>query len=207
MKKSVDLLLILPLLLALVYVVVASQTGAIPALFASGTPVPIEQGVESATPTVHASVIPNGTSTISRTSTPTLPPSPSFTSTETITQTPTSTGTPTPINTGTSTATGPPASQEIESGIATGNEIIQAIERYSLEQGHYPPALTDLLPAYLPGLPVTSTGQPYFYRSFDAGHPMAAEGYWLAFRVIEQENLICTYMRRLEYWDCNYASP
>jgi hypothetical protein len=207
MKKSVDFLLILPLLLVIVFVVFVYQTGAMTDLFAIGTPVPTKVGTESATPTILSSVIPHSTSTISYTSTPTLTPVPSSTLTQTITPIPTLTDIPTPTNTATSTGTGTPVSQEINSGIETGNEIVRAIEHYYLDQGHYPAALNDLLPAYLPGLPVSSTGQPYFYRFFDPVHPMASEGYWLAFRVIEQENITCTYLRRLEYWDCNYASP
>jgi hypothetical protein len=36
---------------------------------------------------------------------------------------------------------------------------------------------------------------------------MAAEVYWLAFKVASQDHLVCTYYRRLAYWDCNYESP
>jgi hypothetical protein len=92
-------------------------------------------------------------------------------------------------------------------GISAGNQVIRAIEDYYLNQGEFPVMLTDLVPAYMPGVPVTPAGQPYTYRFFEASHPLAAERYWLAFRVSEQQNLTCTYMRRIEYWDCNYASP
>lgn len=88
-----------------------------------------------------------------------------------------------------------------------GDVIIQAIEAYHLDQGIYPLSLNDLVPQYLPVIPVTLTGQAYFYRFFDAADPMADEMYWLAFRVTDQEHVTCTYLRRLEYWDCNYASP
>lgn len=85
--------------------------------------------------------------------------------------------------------------------------MVQAIEDYYLANGQYPATLADLIPVYMPGLPVTPAGQPYFYRLFDVGHPLALERYWLSFRVSDQPNLTCTYMRRIEYWDCNYASP
>ncbi len=207
MKRSIDFLLILPLLLVIVFIVFAYRTGAITDLFATGTPLPIDHGTVSVTPTILSAVIPYSTSTVPRTSTPTLTPIPSSTPTQAITQIPTLTDTPASTNTAASTAAGTPASLEIDGGIETGNEIVRAIEHYYVDQGHYPAALNELVPAYLPALPVTLTGQPYFYRFFDAVHPMASERYWLAFRVIEQENITCTYLRRLEYWDCNYASP
>jgi hypothetical protein len=202
-----DFLLLLPMLLVIVFIVFAYLTGAMTDLFAAGAPLPIDQGTVSLTPTILSAVIPYGTSTTSRTSTPTLTSVPFFTPTQTIAPIPTLTDTPAAINTVAGTAAGTPASLEIDGGIETGNEIVRAIERYYVDQGRYPAALDELLPAYLPALPVTWTGQPYFYRFFDAEHPMASEGYWLAFRVIEQENLACTYLRRFEYWDCHHASP
>ena len=207
MKKSVEFLLVLPLLLVILFIVFAFQTGTIPDFLAADTPVPIDTDTVGAVPTILSSVIPYDTSTASITGTPSFTPSPSSTPTQTITPSPTFTGTPTPTEIVTSIAPGTSASQEIKGGIATGNEIIQAIERHYLDQGHYPIVLNDLIPVYLPALPVTSTDQPYFYRFFDAAHPMASEGYWLAFRVVEQENITCTYLRRLDYWDCNYAGP
>lgn len=207
MKKSFEILLVLPLLLVILFIAFAFQTGALPDFLAAGTPLPIDPDTESATPTILSSVIPFGTSMIPRTNAPTFTPSPSSIPAQTNTQISSITATPAPTDTPSITATGTPGSQEINNGIATGNEIVQSMEHYYLDQGHYPAALSELIPAYLPALPVTLTGQPYFYRHFDAAHPMAAEGYWLAFRVIERENITCTYLRRLEYWDCNYASP
>ena len=207
MKRSVEFLLVLPLLLVILFIAIAFQTGALPDLFAAGTPIPIDPDPESATPTILSSVIPYGTSTITPASTPTLTLVPSSTPTQTITPSPTFTGTPTPTDSANSTVTGTPASQEINNGIETGNEIVRAIEHYYVDQGYYPAVLLELVPAYLPALPVTLTDQPYFYRFFNAEHPMASEGYWLAFRVVEQDNITCTYLHRLDYWDCNYASP
>jgi hypothetical protein len=207
MKKIVDFLLILPLLLVIAFIVFAYRTGVITDLYAADTPLPIDRGTVSVTPTTLSAVIPYSASTISHTSTPTLTPAPSSTPAPAITPIPSLTDTPAPTNTSASAATGTPARLEINSGIETGNEIVRAIERFYVDQGHYPAALNELVPTYLPALPATLTGQPYFYRFFDAAHPMASERYWLAFRVIEQENITCTYLRRLEYWDCNYASP
>ena len=206
-RKTVEVLLILPVLLVLVYIVVAIRTGALPNLFAAGTPAPVDLQTADNTQSIPPSVIPIGPATISATATLAFAPLPTLTFTQTPSQTPTFTPSPTPTDTATSTPTGTPTSPEIEGGIAIGNGIIRAIESYALDHGQYPAELADLMPAYLPALPVTLTGQPYFYRSFDATSPLAAEGYWLGFRVLQWEHLTCTYLRRLAYWDCNYASP
>ena len=207
MKKSVDLLLILPLLLAIVLIVFASQTGTLTEFFGAGIAVPIGSGTLSVAPSVLPSTTSLSTSTTPPVGASTSTPLPSSSSTQANTQSPTPTPTTPPTETAIPTTTETPVSQEIEGGIATGNEIVLAIEHYYLDHGYYPAALDDLLPAYLSSIPITSMGQTYFYRFFDGAHPMAAEGYWLSFRVSEQENLTCTYLRRLEYWDCNYASP
>ena len=207
MKKTLEVLLILPVLLVLVYVVIAVRTGALPNLFAAGTPASIDPEAAGIAQVIPSPVIPNSPSTILLTATRAFVPLPTFTLTQVPTQTASLTATPTATTTTTSTPTGTPTSQEIDGGIAIGNGIVQAIEHYAFDRGHYPASLTDLLPAYLPGIPLTLTGQQYFYRSFDAAHLLAGEGYWLAFRVIESEHLTCTYLRRLAYWDCNYASP
>jgi hypothetical protein len=111
-----------------------------------------------------------------------------------MTPTPTATRSSTPRSLSPGVATGTPASEEIQDGILKGNHITRALELYYLDQSQYPPTLDDLVPVYLPALPTTLTGQPYFYRLFDATDPMASEIYWLSFRV-------------LEYWDCSFATP
>jgi hypothetical protein len=64
-----------------------------------------------------------------------------------------------------------------------------------------------LVPDYLSAIPLTETGRPFFYRLFGGTGPMAPEVYWLAFKVESKDHVTCTYMRRLDYWDCNFESP
>jgi hypothetical protein len=97
--------------------------------------------------------------------------------------------------------------QEIKTGIERGNLIIKAIEAYHAAKGTYPPALNDLSPTYLSVIPITSTGQAFFYRLFDGNSPLASDVYWVSFRAINQDHVSCTYFRKLDFWDCNYASP
>ncbi len=42
-------------------------------------------------------------------------------------------------------------------------ELVQAMQIYRAEKGHYPATLEELVPNYLPALPVQSNGQPYGY--------------------------------------------
>jgi len=88
-----------------------------------------------------------------------------------------------------------------------GNQLVQAIEAYTRSNGFYPAALTDLVPNHITELPVTISGEPFFYRVFERTTVMAPEIYWVSFRVMSQEHVTCTYYRRLEYWDCNFSSP
>jgi hypothetical protein len=97
--------------------------------------------------------------------------------------------------------------QEVHTGIERGNRIIMAIESYHKANGVYPPTLNELSPAFLSNLPITSTGQAYFYRLFDGSSPLASDVYWVSFRAINQDHVACTYFRMLDYWDCDYTSP
>lgn len=214
MKKSLNFILILPLLLAIGFVLIAIRTGSAPDWFATPISTPTYVKFASSTPLVIPSVdYKQLTATKTRTRPPTLTLTPTHavspTSTATSVHTPTLTMTPasTPDQLFPSSVTGTPASTEINEGIAIGNQIVRAIEVYNLDQGHYPPTLDDLVPVYLSEIPLTTTGQQYFYRPFDSTDPLAPEIYWLAFRVAEQQNVTCTYLRRLGYWDCNFASP
>ncbi len=92
-------------------------------------------------------------------------------------------------------------------GIQSGDRIIRAIEAFHNAQGIYPPNLDALVPDYFPVIPVTTTDQIFYYRLFDPSGPMASEVYWLSFRLEYKPHTICTYLRRLDYWDCNPESP
>jgi len=99
------------------------------------------------------------------------------------------------------------ADLEIHDGIQAGNQIVKAIEAYHQAESRYPLTLDDLVPTYLSVIPLKGAGQGFYYRWFGNTGPMAAEVYWLAFKVASQDHLVCTYYRRLAYWDCNYESP
>jgi hypothetical protein len=205
MKKFVDVLLAVILLAALGYLIYAANTG-------GDAPPPA-----SMTSTLTATLLPISNSTPSQVVTFTLVPASVTIPTRTITPKPTLTKTPTltPTATATPTASATPTriptqsslEQEIANGIERGNQIVKAIEAYHAAQGQYPPDLDMLVPAYISGIPLTVNNRPYFYRLFDGTGPLAAEVYWLSVRAESRDHVTCTYMRRLDYWDCNFASP
>jgi hypothetical protein len=209
MKNGIDLVLILVLLATIglliyfgmgdVSTVVAPTSTFTPNFVSSST------GAASSTPTSIPTKAPTATlipaSVTIPTKTLTITPLP----TKTPTQTPTSTLTPTAT-----LGTDSPVSQvgqEIKSGIQRGNTIVKAIEAYHAAKGQYPDTLNGLVPAYLSDIPITTTGEAFFYRLFDPNSPLASEVYWVSFRAIDQDHVACTYFRRLDYWDCNFASP
>ncbi len=207
MKKIADIFMILVLLLAIGFVVFAAQGEGNPASIAlavvpSGTAIPVLQAplvTPSAVPSptlIPASVtVPTGTATLKPP--PTNTPLPSPTSTNTLVPSPTATSDPTRS----------PVDDEINAGILIGNKIVKAIEAYHSAIGQYPASLDALLPDYMKTIPSTYTGRPYFYRLFDSSSPLASEVYWVAFKLDSRDHVTCTYMRRLDYWDCDYSSP
>jgi len=207
MRRIVDILLILVLLLAIAYlfIVVGDEVGGI--WFATPTPGATNAPAASATATITKAVTRapalgvTPTPTIKSTQTPTLTLTPSATATPTLTATPTSSKTPTPDPTQAA------LDEEINIGIERGNQIIAAIEAYYQVEGEYAPSLNSLVPDYLAEIPVTITGQHFFYRPFGDESVLAQEIYWVAFDVTRQEHVACIYLRRLETWDCNFASP
>jgi hypothetical protein len=188
MRRVIDILLVLGLLLAIGYLflVRGDELGGV--WFGAATPtefrLPTRVVTFAATPTPL------------RLGTPTPTPTGAVTATRTATASPTATPSRTPTVTPTATETAPlppPVQQEIGAGIELGYQIVQAIEDYNQAEGQYPAGLAALIPAFLPELPVTENGQEYFYRRFDA--------------VSGVEHATCTYLRRLDYWDCNFESP
>jgi hypothetical protein len=209
MKNGIDILLIL-VLLATIGLLIYFGLGEVSTV---GTPTFTLTPFSLSSSTDAASNTP--TSLPTSAVTPTLIPASVTipTKTFTVTAPPTKTPTVTPTSTVTSTATPPtgiPASQidqEIKSGIERGNRIVKAIESYHNAKSQYPSTLNDLVPKYLADIPITSTGQAFFYRLFDQSNPLAPEVYWVSFRAINQDHVACTYYRRLDYWDCDYSSP
>lgn len=204
MKKFPDVLLVLVLVALVGYVLYADAKDGVLAgtpAAASASPVTLATNalvlISNSTPTLLPASVTVPTKTAAPASTPTLTP----------TLTPTVTITPSFTPTLTAVPTQSLLDREIADGIQRGNQIIKAIETYYAEKGAYPASLDDLNPRYLAEIPLTVNGRPYFYRLFEATGPMAPEIYWLAFRAETRSNVTCTYLRRLDYWDCNFASP
>jgi hypothetical protein len=217
MKNGIDFLLIVVLLVTIGLLIffglgdvspvaapTSSMTSTSTFTSTSGS-VAISTAVVSATrtsaPTKEATATLIPASVTIPTNTFTVTPRPTLTATLTSTTTPTATvtlGTDSPVS---------QIGQEIKSGIERGNTIVKAIEAYQTANGQYPPTLNALVPLYLPAIPITSTGQAFFYRLFDGSSPLASEVYWVSFRAINQDHVACTYFRRLDYWDCNFESP
>jgi len=183
MKKGIDLFLILVLLVTVGLLV----------YFGLGSGNTVEPPSSNPTSTYTTTAPVTETSTPTSTLTVTLVPTLIIIPTDTITA-----GVVTPLS---------PLEQEIKNGMERGNRIIQAIEAYHTTKGEYPPTLNELLPTYLSDIPMTLTGQAYSYRLFDGSSPLADEVYWVSFRAINQDHVACTYFRRLDTWDCDYASP
>lgn len=206
MKRLIDFLLFLVLILSVGYLVVVNKDPA-DVTTAGPTPIPFAaRATQTQAPSAAGFIpviLPTSTllpaSVTIPTKTPTHTPSPSPVPTRTML----ASATPKPSV----TASPSPQDPEIQAGIEGGNEVIMAIEAYRADNGHYPGELSDLIPEYFLTLPVTKTSQPYLYRFFDASDPMAAEVYWLSFKVLRRAHTACTYYRRIDYWDCNFLSP
>ncbi|HEY2980694.1 MAG TPA: hypothetical protein VGJ22_05905, partial [Anaerolineales bacterium] len=197
----VDILLILGLLAAIAYLFLVIGDGRTGIWMTAPT-------LAATNPLVVSSPFPKPATSTPGTPLPTTHPitaTPSARPSLTSTLSPTATQTANPTATWTPTET--PQDAEIGASIARADEIVAAIEAYHAARGQYPPDLNVLVTDYLPAIPLTITDQPYFYRLFADSDPLSAEVYWLAFRVVHLDHTTCTYLRRLEYWDCNFASP
>ncbi len=211
MKNGIDFLLILVLLVTIGLLIFFGLGDVSPVAAPTSSTTSTSSSVASSTAVVSAT----RTSAPTKEATATLIPASVTIPTNTFTVTPRPTQTATLTSTATPTATvtlgtDSPVSQigqEIKSGIERGNTIVKAIEAYQTANGQYPPTLNALVPLYLPAIPITSTGQAFFYRLFDRSSPLASEVYWVSFRAINQDHVACTYFRRLDYWDCNFESP
>jgi hypothetical protein len=203
MKNGLDLILILILLATIGFLVFFGVGGGTPVEQPAPVTAIVTDEIASATETIFPTSVQTATLIPASVTIPTK--------TATFTHRPTGTFTRTPTASVTSTVANitPVSSldQEIKTGIERGNRIVQAIEVYHTAKGEYPPSLNELMPVYLNDLPITSTGQAYFYRLFDTGSPLASDVYWVSFRAINQDHVACTYFRMLDYWDCNYSSP
>jgi hypothetical protein len=206
LKEMLDALIVLALIASVAFLIffLVRREGNLPASGTAlpGTAVLTSQPTETRGPTRVLSASP--TRTPVPTQSPTVAPTPTATSRPTTTPASRPAITATLVNNSTTQL---PLDVEMKDGIERGDRIVQAIEAYNQAKGFYPPALADLVPDYLPDVPVTSSGQPFFYRVFERTTVMSPEIYWVAFRVASQDHVTCTYYRRIQFWDCNFASP
>jgi hypothetical protein len=206
LKEMLDALIVLALIAAVAFLIYyfMRRDGNLSGL---GTPQPgtelvTLQTIETRPAALVAPATP--TRTPIPTQSPTVAPIPSATSRPTTTSASRPAITATLVNNSGSQL---PLDAEMREGIERGDQIVQAIEAYNQNNGFYPPTLADLVPDYLPEVPVTNTGQLFFYRVFERTTVMSPEIYWVSFRVVSQNNVTCTYYRRIQHWDCNFSSP
>jgi hypothetical protein len=58
-------------------------------------------------------------------------------------------------------------------------ETVAALELYRGKTGHYPATLTDLIPNFLTGVPITpATGEPFAYRLLNKNHFQLSSEHW-----------------------------
>lgn len=86
-------------------------------------------------------------------------------------------------------------------GIQRGNLIVNALDAYYKEHGNYPLSLGELVPAYINEIPVVITGQEYEYVLLEPDN-VWGEPYLLTFYPRTKKNVGCSYMQRLNDWDC-----
>jgi hypothetical protein len=91
--------------------------------------------------------------------------------------------------------------EEIADGTQHGNLIVNALDAYYEEHGAYPLTLDELVPAYISKIPVVITGQEYEYKLLEPDN-VWGEPYHLTFYLKTEKNVGCSYMQRLNDWDC-----
>ncbi|PKO15875.1 MAG: hypothetical protein CVU39_10170 [Chloroflexi bacterium HGW-Chloroflexi-10] len=75
--------------------------------------------------------------------------------------------------------------------------VVDAVEKYYDDFGHYPGTINDLIPDYLPELPYTSEGYEIIYELSD--YYIYAVGYY-------PERRYCAFTKHKELWECGFYS-
>jgi hypothetical protein len=88
---------------------------------------------------------------------------------------------------------------EIVEGKRVGDTIIYAIEKYHYDIGKYPDELNALIPLYLERIPISNYQHEFFYQKD------SIDIYILMFKLDTLYNGACTYIKRLNSWDCSQA--
>lgn len=78
-------------------------------------------------------------------------------------------------------------------------QIIDALEQYRAHNSAYPSGLSELVPQFLSGLPLTAEGEQFTYDT-DTDH-----GYILGFTT--QQGLGCGYIGEYKTWECSKGAP
>jgi hypothetical protein len=94
--------------------------------------------------------------------------------------------------------------QERQEFINTNEEIaiaiISAIESYWQDNQEMPESLDALVPSFISDVPVTTSGDSFFYKKVNQ------DKYILAFKVVSEKGLSCTYLNQDKIWDCSFGS-
>ena len=88
---------------------------------------------------------------------------------------------------------------EINAGKEQAQEILDAIQRFNIDNNKFPLKLDELVPEYLNEIPITTTGQPYSYKQFDL------HTFILTFRLSSSQdklNAYCAYLYSSDLWEC-----
>lgn len=89
---------------------------------------------------------------------------------------------------------------EIQEQKAAARQLIDALDEYRSDIGHYPEALTDLSPDYIAVVPSPPLDEAYGYRL-----ERSDQEYWLGFST--GRNKGCGWFSFFELWDCTPGHP
>ena len=98
-----------------------------------------------------------------------------------------------------------PKQVEIKSGIEIGNKIIYSLGNFYREYGYYPENLSELVPAYIEKIPLTTTGSGFYYVKYS--DDLNFGPYILSFTCESVPFVGCTYHAKLSNWECTYFPP
>ena len=88
--------------------------------------------------------------------------------------------------------------EEIRDGEQKGDRIVEALDTFYKEFGKYPDRLDILVPIYIPEIPHTLAGEDFTFKEIEG------DVYYLSFPVTRKKLVTtCSYIKRLENWDCS----
>jgi hypothetical protein len=88
--------------------------------------------------------------------------------------------------------------EEIQDGQSKGDLLVKLVDDYYRDFGKHPEHLDNLVPAYISEIPKTLSGKEFSFEQIEG------DIYYLSFPVTNKElRTICSYIKRLERWDCS----